>query len=109
MDWLQVDAKSALDRMETAQSPVIDGRSVLPLVERASTAWRELLVSVQGTARSVRTDEWTLRWELPTGGRADDVSRAELYVRPDDRWEANDVARRCPDVVGELADAARQQ
>lgn len=26
----------------------------------------------------------------------------ELYVRPDDRWEANDVAALCPDVVESL-------
>jgi hypothetical protein len=23
----------------------------------------------------------------------------EVFVRPDDRWEANDVAKLCPDVV----------
>jgi arylsulfatase A-like enzyme len=109
MDWLQVDTKMTLDRMATSQSSAIAGRSVLPLVEHANAAWRELLVSAQGTARSVRTDEWTLRWDLPAGGLADDAGRAELYVRPDDRWEANDVATRCPDVVARLSEASHVQ
>jgi len=32
---------------------------------------------------------------------ADDI-RCQLFVRPDDRWEANDVAGLCPDVVESL-------
>jgi hypothetical protein len=27
---------------------------------------------------------------------------AELYVRPDDRWEMNDVAKLCPEVTERL-------
>ena len=30
--------------------------------------------------------------------------RLELYVKPDDRWEVNDVARRCPGVVMQLVE-----
>ena len=29
-----------------------------------------------------------------------------LYAKPDDRWEVNDVANRCPGVVEELQAAA---
>jgi hypothetical protein len=41
------------------------------------------------------------------GGGRDHASNgvatvSELFVRPDDRWEANDVAKLCPDVVEEL-------
>jgi hypothetical protein len=32
-----------------------------------------------------------------------DRAGGELYVRPDDRWEANDVAKLCPDVVEMLS------
>lgn len=46
------------------------------------------------TARAIKTPEWTLR--MPEG------QAAELYVRPDDRFQINDVADRVPDVVGEL-------
>ena len=31
--------------------------------------------------------------------------RNELYVKPDDRWEANDVADRCPHVLEQIAEA----
>jgi len=33
--------------------------------------------------------------------RADDTLARELYVKPDDLWEANDVAIRCPEIVEE--------
>jgi len=46
-----------------------------------------------GTERAMVTPAWHLR----------QASSAELYLRPDDRWGANDVADRCPDVVEALA------
>lgn len=46
--------------------------------------------------RGLRAAEWYLR--QPAG--RDEA--AELYVKPDDRWEANEVADRCHDVVEEL-------
>lgn len=56
--------------------------------------------------RAIRTSDWTLRLvpRDPEVGPAADPDRAQcaLYVRPDDRWEANDVAALCPDVVDEL-------
>lgn len=48
---------------------------------------------------SMPHDEWAIRtpiWFLRAG------SRAELYVKPDDRWEVNEVADRCPDIVERL-------
>jgi hypothetical protein len=36
-------------------------------------------------------------------GDAGDEPKCELYVRPDDRWEANDVATLCPEVVQEMS------
>ena len=32
----------------------------------------------------------------------------ELYLKPDDAWEVNDVADRCPDVVQAMRELARQ-
>ena len=46
--------------------------------------------------RGLRTAEWYLR--QPAG--RDEAG--ELYVKPDDRWEANEVADRCHDVAEEL-------
>jgi arylsulfatase A-like enzyme len=45
---------------------------------------------------AVRTDSWALR---QTGGKASDEAWAatvELFSKPDDRWEANEIADRCP-------------
>jgi hypothetical protein len=30
------------------------------------------------------------------------LTTIELYAKPDDRWEANEVADRCPGVVDEM-------
>jgi hypothetical protein len=50
--------------------------------------------------RALRTPQWMLRQTLfasgPGGGAV------ELYVKPDDRWEANEVVDRCPDVAESL-------
>ena len=58
------------------------------------TAW-----SARGEG-AIRTRAWMLR-RLPsseTGGRCG----VELYAKPDDRWEANEVADRCGDVADRL-------
>ena len=46
---------------------------------------------------ALRTREWFLRRTL-----TDSEPRVELYAKPDDRWEVNDVHDRCHDVVEEL-------
>lgn len=81
-----------------------DGLSVLPLVASLPVSWRDQLLSVSSDdSYSLRTRSWCLR----SGARsADGQAEPELYVRPDDRWEANDVAKLCPDVVEELQAAA---
>jgi hypothetical protein len=72
----------------------------LPQTETCDSLDRqELVATASGGARVIRTAEWTLR----TGENAGESSEtAQLFVRPDDRWEANDVAALCPDVVDEL-------
>ncbi|GIW92321.1 MAG: hypothetical protein KatS3mg110_0362 [Pirellulaceae bacterium] len=44
--------------------------------------------------RSVRTDNWLLRWESES---------PQLFVKPSDRYDVNDVARRCPEEAQQLA------
>jgi arylsulfatase A-like enzyme len=67
---------------------------------------RDSTISTSPIARSIRTSSWCLREDI---GEGDDhfashrfTTDSELYVRPDDRWEANDVAKLCPEVVEEL-------
>lgn len=42
----------------------------------------------------------THAWKLITDG-----DRTSLYVKPDDRWEINDVSRRCPGIVEAMENA----
>lgn len=46
-------------------------------------------------AQVLRTSQWLLR-------RGDASSPPELYAKPDDRWEANNVADRLPEETAEL-------
>ncbi len=53
---------------------------------------RAVCRSERGSA--LRTDQWLLLQQS---------DRRELYVKPDDRWEFNDVSSRCPEIVEQLA------
>jgi arylsulfatase A-like enzyme len=98
IDWLDRDYK--LDRA------AIDGMSVLPLATMIRTPWRDALIATSTTARAIRTAAWCLRENnsanIGTASSGEPATSGELYVRPDDRWEANDVATLCSEVVEEL-------
>lgn len=84
------------------------GASLLPLARRdAGLAWRDRLLSTGADGgMSIRTPAWHLMREPD---RDDDLlggaSRHRLYAKPDDRWEVNDVADRCPEIVDALSKA----
>jgi len=78
--------------------PAPAAASLMPLVRGDVGFLRDRVCSVEGSQRAVRTPAWYLR----------DGDRPELFVKPDDRWEANDVADRCVEVVELLRDAYRQ-
>jgi len=61
---------------------------------------RVCLFSPDGGQRAIRTPAWYLR--EPRGGAA------ELYAKPDDRWEANDVAVRCGPIAEGLSRALEE-
>jgi arylsulfatase A-like enzyme len=77
----------------------ISGRSLLPIIrdDVQSVRDRICLAGASGE-RGFRTPAWYLR--LP-GSRPerDEPPPPELYAKPDDRWETNDVAPRCTEVV----------
>jgi hypothetical protein len=56
--------------------------------------------------RMIRTPAWMLRQLPPTPISERDeqppTPTIELYAKPDDRWEANEIADRCPDVAERL-------
>jgi arylsulfatase A-like enzyme len=77
-----------------------DGTSILPLVGAARPPWRDALVAASDAGhRAIRTADWCLRQDAAAG------EPGELYVRPDDRWEFNDVAKLCPEETESLARA----
>ncbi len=92
---------------ELLAPPQIDGASILPLISNGNAEWRDALLSTSATSKSLRTASWCLRYddaparsnEQSDGGLQSD----ELYVRPDDQWEANNVAKLCADDVETLA------
>jgi arylsulfatase A-like enzyme len=74
--------------------------TLMPLVREEVAAVRDRLVLAgQGGERAIRTPAWYLR------AAADPP---ELFVKPDDRWEVNNVAVRCLEVVECLQDALLQ-
>lgn len=44
-------------------------------------------------------------WKLIRRQDEDGQEQWRLYVKPDDRWDANDVSSRCPQIVDELKDS----
>src|SRR4029453_2326583 len=55
-------------------------------VVRASAA-----IASSASERALRTPAWYARFS--------ESEATELYLKPDDRWEVNDLARRCPEVA----------
>jgi arylsulfatase A-like enzyme len=83
LDWLDVQGTAA------------DGRSCVPWWSGEPYTHRTQAVSIGSDGqRSLRTPAWLLRQ------RADQT--LELFSKPDDRWESNDVADRCPEIVEQL-------
>jgi arylsulfatase A-like enzyme len=96
-EWLEKERATPLAAPRSLlPAPCSDGLSVLPLIDALNPPWRDTLLSATHGTRALRTPSWTLRQN----------GIAELFVRPDDRWEANEVAARCPDVATMLARAA---
>lgn len=75
------------------------GHCLLPLVDGRAPSVRDRTVLTGPGEFALRTPHWSLRVVEPSEHA--DV-RSELFVKPDDFWEVNDVADRCPDAVDEL-------
>jgi len=64
-------------------------KSLMPLVRGDADSLRDRLLVVGAGEWGLRTPAWYLRHCGPD----------ELYAKPDDRWEVNDVAQRCQELV----------
>jgi len=72
------------------------GCSLMPLVTGELDQIRDrLCVAGAGNQRGIVTPAWYARF----------TDASELYLKPDDRWEFNDVAARCPEIVELLREA----
>jgi arylsulfatase A-like enzyme len=75
------------------------GTSLLPIIREEAVTLRDRVCLLgDGVEQAIRTPAWHLRCG----------AGPELFAKPDDRWEANDVARRCPEVV-ECLEVALEQ
>jgi arylsulfatase A-like enzyme len=94
VDWLG---------LATSQ-PSRRARSLLPLAAGETIAEREIAVAKHRGERAIRTPAWFLR----ESQSADGTPCHELFAKPDDRWEANEVSSRGNEVVELLAAAGDQ-
>ncbi len=74
--------------------------SVLPVTrdERAATVDRACVLHPNGQ-RAIRTPAWYLVLPSAAALERDRTRSSHLFAKPDDRWELNDVADRCSQVV----------
>jgi arylsulfatase A-like enzyme len=63
-----------------------------------NTVIGQIAVAIAPGQRAIRTPAWHLRESHEAG-----TARQELFAKPDDRWEANEVSSRCGDVAALLA------
>ncbi len=96
---------------------VAGGKSLLPIVSGEEGQVRDRAVtSGADGGRSIVTPAWYLRLASPAGDiTSEDVysigaasQSADLFVKPDDRFEVNDVTDRCPECVEGLKEALAQ-
>ena len=81
-------------------APAMFAQSLLPAIHGEALAPRQLAHATGPAQSLLRSPAWLLREVV-----VDDEIFRQLYAKPDDRWEANEVAARCGDVVELLAAA----
>lgn len=82
----------------TGSPPRGFARSLLPITESQTAPQREMICSIGPSQRAARTSAWFWRESIIAG----ELQR-ELFAKPDDRWEVNEIASRCGDVPDLLA------
>ncbi len=75
------------------------GKNLLPLAHDLNFEPRDRLLTTTPNWLAVRTASWA-GW-FPRGEHG--AAGPRLFAKPDDRWETNEVANRCPEIVAELA------
>lgn len=78
-------------------------QNLLPALAGQALAPRELAYACGCSGWALRTPAWLLLSAV-----VDDEVYRKLFAKPDDRWEANEVASRCGQVVEQLAAAGER-
>ena len=91
LDWLDIDR---------GQFGSPTSASLVPVIRGDQEAIRDHLCLVSEADRAIRTPAWMLR--QPAQGPS------ELYAKPSDRWEVNEVSRLCGEVVEGLQQALQE-
>ena len=90
------------DAFGVAVPPGVYGRSLLPIVRLQTRCVRDhALIADAGRGWSIRTPAWHLILPIPEIG-SETPAESRLFVKPDDRWNRNDVAKQYPDVAEQL-------
>ena len=84
LDWLGMPTDSSL----------VWGSSMFSAVEDVRPPLRDRACAISEGHSAIRTPAWYL-YRHPD-------SKRELFAKPDDRWEANEVADRCQETADEL-------
>lgn len=93
----------------------VGSQSQLPLVRGDTPITKQRAVSMVGSTRVLRTPSWMYHQVSLEGESADDIEptagaagSTQLFTKPDDRWEFNDVLDRCPEIVEQMSDELKQ-
>jgi arylsulfatase A-like enzyme len=106
-----VDVATTLADWFQAPLPDAHGRSLLPLVRGEVEAVRPYACAALQVGEAIeyalRTPEWAFL--LPIRADTDGLARSpQLYVKPDDRWEVNDVLQHHLDLAEQLERTLRE-
>jgi arylsulfatase A-like enzyme len=98
-----------IDAFGQPAAPTAHGRSLLPLTRGEPKRIRDFACSCARyggeEAWSLRTQEWCLLLPVTNPGtpvRPARKTNPQLYIKPDDRWEVNDVYSQHTDVADHL-------
>jgi len=86
----------------------IHGSCLLPIVRFERRELHKFAcMGIPGREWALRTASWHLVLPVATPD-SEYAAGPQLYVRPDDRWEHNNVAQQFPDVLEQLERTLRQ-
>lgn len=94
LDWFGISVSSF----------AADGKSLLPLIRNECESVREAaLLGIGDRQIALRTPDFLYVVNRDAGGDASSAGQAQLFEKPDDRWEMADTIRQQPETAEQLA------